>query len=122
MVSRVFSFTHSRSSICTSTPSGKRFASPGTALLHTNTPELPPASRCFHSTCMMKFSYCFSLRITPIGFPEHLSSSPFRDQVSLLVLTLIHRIGACCFLLLKKLSLSVSVPNSTCIVCETPGQ
>jgi serine phosphatase RsbU (regulator of sigma subunit) len=24
---------------------------------------------CFHSMCRMKFSYCFSERITPIGFP-----------------------------------------------------
>src|SRR4030042_1001374 len=35
------------------------------------TPELPPAVRCFHSTDRMKFSYCRSVRMTPIGLPLH---------------------------------------------------
>src|SRR6185436_10693593 len=37
---------HSSSSICTSTPFGSRPSGSGTALLHWNTPELPPASIC----------------------------------------------------------------------------
>src|SRR5688500_11307699 len=113
MLSRVLTLTHPRSSICTSTPSGKRCSLSGTARLHTNTPEFPPGSRFFHSTCIIKFSYCFSLLITPIWCPEPLSSSRFTDQVSLSVFTLIHRIGACCFLPPKKLSEYVSVPNLT---------
>src|SRR5688500_12165342 len=91
------------------------------ALLQTNTPEFPPGSMCFHSTCMIKFSYCFSLRITPIGCPEHFSSSFFTVQVLSSVLTLTHRMGVCCFLFVKKLLELVSEPNSTCIFWEYDG-
>src|SRR4051794_17803891 len=38
----------------------------------------------------MKFSYCRSERMTPIGCPEQINSPFFTDQVSLSVLTLIH--------------------------------
>ena len=51
----------------------------GLALLQTKTPELPPGSMCIHSMCSTKFSYCFSLRITPMGWPEQISR-PLRHR------------------------------------------
>src|SRR5690606_9059439 len=38
----------------------------------------------------MKFSYCFSDRITPIGLPVQTRVSPFNSHVSLSVFTLYH--------------------------------
>ena len=34
-----------------------------------NTPALPPACMCRHSSSMMKFSYIRSVRIVPVGLP-----------------------------------------------------
>ena len=53
-------------------------------------PELPPGSVCIHSTCRTKFSYWRSVRMTPVGCPEH-TSMPFSTlHVSGAVLTLTH--------------------------------
>src|SRR5215813_778361 len=53
-------------------------------------PEFPPGSVCIHSTCNRKFSYCFSVRITLVGWPLQ-TSMPFSHfQVSEAVLTLTH--------------------------------
>ena len=88
--SRVFNFGQSSSSIWTSTPSGRRDSGFGLALLQMKTPELPPGSMCIHSMCSRKFSYCFSLRMTPIGRPEEIRMPSFTVQVSSAVLTLTH--------------------------------
>ena len=117
----LFWFTQSNSSICTSTPSGSLF-SPGIALLHTNVPELPPSSICFHSMCMMKFSYCFSDRITPIGKPLQTSSSPSKYHVSLSVFTLNHFKGVSSGCLsLTKDSNPLDFPNSNKYSCPETG-
>ena len=34
-----------------------------------NTPEFPLRLKCRHSNSRMKFSYCFVVRITPVGMP-----------------------------------------------------
>jgi len=66
---------------------GSRLSGSGFELLHAKTPELPPASMCIHSMCRMKFSYCFALRITPIGWPEQISRPSCTFHVSGAVLT-----------------------------------
>src|SRR5690606_32089086 len=95
--------------------------SSGIALLHTNTPELPPGSRCIHSICRIKFSYCFSLRITPMGSPVLTSSSSLTDQVSSAVLTLTHRMGTDCS---SETDIAdpngISLPISSVLSCVSP--
>src|SRR5882762_6406062 len=84
------------------------------AALHTNTPEFPPGSICFHSMCRMKFSYCFSERITPMGWPVQTSSSPFLVHVSGDVLTSIHDKGISFLLDVDvRFSSGTRLPNST---------
>src|SRR5687768_15599916 len=67
----------------------------------------------------MKFSYCFSVRITPMGWPEQTNIPPsFLDQVEPVVFTFIHFIGVCCsgspdVMLFKPLC----VPNSNRVFC-----
>ena len=53
-----------------------------------STPELPPGSMCFHSMWRTKFSYWRSVRMTPMGWPEQMSTPSLTDQVYLSVLTL----------------------------------
>src|SRR5258706_10716682 len=69
---------------------------------------------CFHSTWRMKFSYCFSERITPMGWPVQTSSSPFLVHVSGDVLTSIHDKGIS-FLpdVDVRFSRGIRFPNST---------
>ena len=80
--------TQSSSSICTSSPLGRRLPSGTVPSLQAKTPEFPPASMWRHSTCRMKFSYCFSVRMTPIGRPLHTSTPSRTVQVSAAVFTL----------------------------------
>jgi hypothetical protein len=49
----------------------RRKGTPGAemGLPQMKTPELPPLVRCRHSHSRMKFSYCFSVRIAPVGMP-----------------------------------------------------
>ena len=82
--------TQSSSSICTSRPLGRRAPSGTVPPLQRNVPELPPASMCLHSICRTKFSYCFSVRMTPIGCPLHTRRPSRTVQVSLSVLTFTH--------------------------------
>src|SRR5689334_2927393 len=58
------------------------------SVAHTNTPELPPGLRCFHSTTNSKFAIGSLSRITPVGLPVQLITPSLNDQVSLSQLTL----------------------------------
>src|SRR5258706_487382 len=84
----LFRLGQSSSSIWISIPFGNGEPSLGVPPLHAKQPELPPASRCIHSTCRMKFSNIRSVRITPVGFPLQMIIPSRTLQVSLAVLTL----------------------------------
>ena len=73
---------HSSSNIWTSIPFGSGLSCGAVPSLHTKTPEFPPSFMCRHSMCRMKFSYCFSERITPIGIPLQTNNPSFTVHVA----------------------------------------
>src|SRR6478752_1338036 len=79
---------HWSSSICTSRPLGSSAPGGTVPSLQANTPELPPASMCIHSMWSRKFSYCRSVRMTPMGCPLQMSIPSRTVHVSGFVFTL----------------------------------
>src|SRR5690606_15522359 len=99
-------------------PIGNLDSGSGRASHQTKIPEFPPFSKCLHSTCIMKFSYIFSDRTTPMGLPVFSSNVPLAFQVSAEVFTSIQRIRfPACPWSASNASKFFSTPNSKRVCC-----